>query len=152
MRFLSLLLLLVVVGCAKRQPAQLMSIGKYSLPVNSAMGKTASTGQTVEIGFTKFMTERQPPTDLTEGESDICSVHHIQMQRTSVPIGYGLFIEDKVAQSRYEASKTAFPNAKTWVAGGCVVIEGYSPTNAFVYICPKCKIAALSWDSKHDNR
>ncbi len=92
----------------------------------------------------------EPTHDYTINESSICEVHHTQMQRTVVPIGYGYILPDAQAQVRYEASKKAFPHAETWVAGGCCVMVGYSATNAVIYTCPECKKAASRWDSLHE--
>lgn len=88
------------------------------------------------------------PRDYTVGQSAICEVHNIQMQRTSVRVTYGLFGYNASAQARYEASKTAFPHAQTSFPGGCVV-SSHSATNAFIYTCPECKKAASRWDSQH---
>jgi hypothetical protein len=88
------------------------------------------------------------PQDYTVGQSSICQVHHIPMQCTSVRVSYGLPGTNALVFARYEASKKEFPNAKTYVSGGCVV-SSQSPTNAFVFTCPECKAAAIGWDSTH---
>jgi hypothetical protein len=92
------------------------------------------------------------PRDYTVGQSPICEVHHIQMQRTSVRVVYGLPGSSALAEARYEASKKAFPHAETSVSGGCVVAPGISATNAFIYTCPECKKAASRWDSDYGKR
>jgi hypothetical protein len=123
MRFLTLTFLLLLMGCAKPHddPATAITIGPDSTP-----------------------------RDFTVGQSSTCEIHHIQMQRTSVRVVYGLLRSSSSAQARYEASKTAFPHAETWVGGGCVVAPGISATNAFIFTCPECKKAASKWDSQHD--
>ena len=58
--------------------------------------------------------------DYTDGKPAICEVHHVQMRRTIVPIGYGLIMPDDKARMRYAASTNSFPNAQTFVGGGAV--------------------------------
>jgi len=120
MRFLSVTLLLCIVACGHSHYRRVITLGPDSIP-----------------------------NDYTVGQAPICEVHHIQMQRTSVPVVYGLLELTASAQARYEAGKTAFPHAETWVGGGCVSSPD-SATNAFIYTCSECKKAASKWDSQHD--
>ena len=89
--------------------------------------------------------------DYTTGESAVCEIHHIQMEHTVVPIGYGLILPDAKAQARFAASTNEFPHANTFVLGGCVVSDD-SPKRAVIYTCPECKKAASRWDSDYGKR
>jgi hypothetical protein len=84
--------------------------------------------------------------DYTVGVSTICEIHHIQMQRTTVPIAYGLLSVDAQAEAKYAVSTNSFPHAETFAFGGCVVSD-HSPKNAVIFICPECKKTAARWDS-----
>src|SRR5690242_6504931 len=120
MRFFMLIFSLCLVGCDNSRHGPVITIGPDSTP-----------------------------RDYTVGQSPICEVHHIQMQRTSVRVSYGLPGPNASAEARYKASKTAFPHAQTSFPGGCCV-SPHSATNAFIYTCPECKKAASKWDSQHD--
>jgi hypothetical protein len=120
MRFFILIISLLLVGCGNSHHNPVITIGPDSTP-----------------------------RDYTVGQSPICEVHHVRMQRTSVGVAYGLLGSTALAQARYEAGKTAFPHAETWVSGGCIVSPD-SATNAFTFTCSECKQAASKWDSQHD--
>ena len=124
MRFFILIISLCLVGCGDSQRGPVINVAPDSIA----------------------------PRDFTVGQSPICETHHIQMQRTSVRVVYGLFGWSALAQARYEASKKAFPHAETSVGGGCVIAPGISATNAFIYICPECRKAATRWDSVYGKR
>ena len=87
--------------------------------------------------------------DYTYCESSVCEIHHVQMKRTIVPIGYGLIMPDEKARARYEASTNSFPHAETFVAGGCCVTS-WDAHRAAIYVCPECMKAALAWDLNYD--
>ena len=134
MRFLVLIFAVYLVGCASNR-----EIATTSLP--EALVPNQMTDLTPE-----------PIRDYTIKSSATCEVHHTQMQRTVVPIAYGLIRPDMLAQARYAASVKSFPHAKTFVAGGCCVMVGYSATNAVIYTCRECKKAASRWDSDYGKR
>jgi len=121
MRFFILTISLCLVGCGNSHDAPVITFGPDSTP-----------------------------RDYTVGQSPICEIHHIQMQRTSVRVAYGLPGASTLAAARYETSMKAFPHAETSVGGGCVVAPGISATNAFIFTCLECKKAASKWDSQHD--
>jgi hypothetical protein len=104
-----------------------------------------------DITITRLPHPRVVTADYTAGESAVCEIHHVQMERTVVPIGYGLILPDAKAQARYAASTNAFPHAETFVLGGCVVSDD-SPKSAVIYTCPACKKAASRWDSDYAKR
>ena len=87
--------------------------------------------------------------DYTDGKPAICEVHHVQMRRTIVPIGYGLIMPYDKARMRYAASTNSFPNVQTFVGGGCCVTS-WDAHRAAIYVCPECKQAAQAWDLDYD--
>ncbi len=77
-----------------------------------------------------------------------CSVHKVKLQEEEVPVRYGLirFSADYIA-----AKNELFPNAKSFVLGGCIV----SPTNAKtrnVKYCPQCRAAESAWREAHPRK
>jgi len=132
MRFLALIFAVCLAGCASNREVVVTPLPEPPTPIEV-------TGPSPE-----------PTPDYTKNESATCEVHHIQMERTVVPIAYGLILPGAGAQARYAASTNSFPHAETFVLGGCSVIVGYSATNAVIYTCPVCKKMAARWDSKHD--
>jgi hypothetical protein len=104
---------------------------------------------TRDVPVTRLPAARTGRADYTKGESAVCEIHQTQMQRTFVPIAYGLIRPDARAQARYAASTNSFPHTETFVLGGCVVTDD-SPKKAAIYRCPECKRAADKWDSTYD--
>jgi hypothetical protein len=99
-----------------------------------------------DITVTPLPRHRVEVADYTIGESSVCGLHHVQMNRTAVPIAYGLLVFDVRYRAKYVASTNLFPHADTFVLGGCYV-SADSPKRAAIYTCPECKIAAAKWDS-----
>lgn len=67
----------------------------------------------------------------TTNRPDICEVHHVQMEKRTVPIAGG--------NLPYDANRERFyPHPGDYAPGGC--FPG-SETNAIVYVCPKCEAA-----------
>jgi hypothetical protein len=70
-----------------------------------------------------------------------CSVHHVSLLHEEVPVRYGLI---RFPPDYLQAKKTHFPNAYSFVLGGCLV----SPTNPMarkMSYCPKCREAENAW-------
>lgn len=88
-------------------------------------------------------------TDCTITQSAVCEVHHTQMNKSTVPIHYGLIRPDERARARYAASTNAFPHALEWVGGGCVVD---TPKRAIIFTCTACKTARQQWEHDYDTK
>jgi hypothetical protein len=74
-----------------------------------------------------------------------CSVHKVRLLEAEVKVRYGLirFPEDYLG-----AKKHFFPNAHSFVLGGCRV----SPTNPKVRkvrYCPRCREGEKAWHEAH---
>ena len=85
--------------------------------------------------------ERQDPRPLSNGYPTVCPVHGTPLRDDVVPIVYGLLVMEPAMR---EATRTQFPLAKTYVAGGCCV---YPPKRQRVKYCPKCRAAESEWGS-----
>ena len=95
-----------------------------------------------------------PPKNYTHGASSRCDVHGVEMQRTVVPIYYGLPaipLDQDYLRALDEATKSAFPHAQEFVEGGCVVKFG-TPSRAAIYVCPCCRSARKDWMDHHHPR
>jgi hypothetical protein len=88
--------------------------------------------------------------DHTTGRSSTCPAHHLVMQAKTVPIEYGLIIATRPEPSA-EVRKQRFPYSTDWIAGGCIVSDGY-PKTAKLYLCPSCVRAEQVWYSAHPKR
>jgi hypothetical protein len=87
--------------------------------------------------------------DYTKGQPSVCEIHHIPMVRTTVPIVYGLLRPTEKGEARCVASTNSFPNAESYVGGGCCVAS-WDAHRAVIYVCPDCKKAAQAWDLNYD--
>lgn len=76
-------------------------------------------------------------------DTDVCSVHHLPLKKDQVKIRYGLLY---IPAGRYEAREKSFPNANSYVSGGCIVQEEKSEE---VVYCDKCREAERIWDEAH---
>jgi hypothetical protein len=74
-----------------------------------------------------------------------CEVHGIVLETDTVPIAYGLYRFD---ESERDARKKDFPNACSFVLGGCV-IRPSSPRYQTVEFCPTCRAAERAWFEEH---
>jgi hypothetical protein len=83
------------------------------------------------------------PADLGELAEVKCKVHRETMREDTVPIIYGLIIEED-ADSK--ATSQQFPNASLSISGGCVVENARF---ARVLYCRKCRSAAADWKRRH---
>jgi hypothetical protein len=68
-----------------------------------------------------------------------CRVHGGRLEAGSAPIRYGLIRLDK---QYLRAQKTSFPNAKSFLLGGCRV---GTHVTADVRFCPECRKAREAW-------
>ncbi|HEY0455335.1 MAG TPA: hypothetical protein VGE41_03110 [Verrucomicrobiae bacterium] len=87
----------------------------------------------------------------TQGESPVCEVHHARMSKTTVPIHYGLLSIGDHDSARDAVSTNAFPHAKEWVGGGCLV-PMFPSRRAVIYTCAVCKIARQQWEHDYDTK
>lgn len=74
-----------------------------------------------------------------------CGVHGKWLRRDTVPVVYGLIVHPP---GYAEACETNFPNANSYVAGGCTVFPGAAKT-ARVRYCPDCRAAGEKWNDEH---
>jgi hypothetical protein len=74
-----------------------------------------------------------------------CSIHNEPLLRGLVSIRYGLF---RFSPEFREAQSTLFPNARSFVLGGCRVSPN-NPKQRDVKFCPKCREAEQSWKALH---
>lgn len=92
-----------------------------------------------------------PPRNYTHGASSRCEVHEVQMNRTVVPIYYGLPaipLDEAYRHALAEATKSAFPHAQEFVGGGCIKRLG-AQRSASIYVCDRCCLAKQDWLSHH---
>jgi hypothetical protein len=69
------------------------------------------------------------------GDVAICEVHHVKMERQTVPIHYGLW---NYPDGYLEAKAIYFPHGWEYVNGGCFVQK---QKEMQIYVCPQCKKA-----------
>lgn len=74
-----------------------------------------------------------------------CKVHNTLLRKDRVDIIYGLMGFQK---GYWQARKKLFPNANSYIGGGCVV-ETDSPRYAEVLYCVHCRKAAGKWARQH---
>jgi hypothetical protein len=70
-----------------------------------------------------------------------CSIHLESLVEGDAPIRYGLI---RFSPAYRKAQKAAFPNAKLFVLGGCLV-SPKNPKSRKVRYCPKCRDAEIAW-------
>jgi hypothetical protein len=70
--------------------------------------------------------------DLTEGQSGVCEVHHIQMTKRTVPITIGGNLPYDGPRERF------YPHPGDYAPGSCFPVP-YERAN--VYVCSKCEAA-----------
>ena len=75
-----------------------------------------------------------------------CELHGAQLQLGTVPITYG--IVSGAPAGYYQASDKAFPHARSFVSGGCVISKD-SPKMQTVKFCPQCRTAEKQWLAKN---
>jgi hypothetical protein len=74
-------------------------------------------------------------------QSGSCELHGVAKIQDTVSILYGQMFIDRAT--------TNFPNAWSFVGGGCRVTSD-SPTQALIYFCPICRGAESKWKGQHD--
>jgi hypothetical protein len=74
----------------------------------------------------------------------ICEVHQKMMKLLTVPISYGLPPND---EELWLARKKLFPNAKSYVLGGCSVGSAESASEELA--CEECRDAEKRWFHEH---
>jgi hypothetical protein len=96
-------------------------------------------------GFVGCATKR----DYTVGASAVCEVHHCTMDKTIVPIHYGLMPFPPRSQALYAASTNSFPNADDSINPSCRVSR---KREALIYTCPQCVVARQKWETDYDSQ
>ena len=87
--------------------------------------------------------------DYTIGKAGICEVHHRTMDKTVVPIHYGLMPFPPRSQALYSASTNTFPHAQDSLNPSCVVS---SEREAMIYTCPECVSVRHQWEADYDSK
>jgi hypothetical protein len=98
-------------------------------------------------GYATF--KRLTTEDLTKGESPICELHKVTMERKLVTIQYG-YVSFPRTDPEYFAIGNSFPHATPdHVNGGCVVRGDqtiFGPkTHARIFSCPQCDANQREW-------
>lgn len=73
-----------------------------------------------------------------------CKIHGEPLITGTVQIQYGLV---RLSPEFCEAQKTLFPNARSFILGGCVLRE--QKTRPVSY-CQKCREAEATWLKRHE--
>jgi len=73
-----------------------------------------------------------------------CELHGDRLEHGLVPIIYGL-LRPHCDECR-DAERQQFPNANTYVSGGCMVGEKKHTEASF---CPTCRKASEAWHRQH---
>lgn len=95
------------------------------------------------MGF-PFALSAEDMIDPTAGQSGVCEVHNISMQKVRVPIAYGFPLPWSEEDKKYfDAKEKLFPHANPGkVEGGCIP----SPQKeADIYVCPRCEKEREDW-------
>jgi hypothetical protein len=79
--------------------------------------------------------------DYTEGQSNICEVHHVVMAKRAVPVAYGM-----IPMSRVEAEQGEWKRRMSFYPhpGDCdpaTDINLFGETRRVVFVCPDCERA-----------
>ena len=71
----------------------------------------------------------------------VCKIHGVRLEPDEVPISYGL--PPAPPRGYYEAMDEFFPNANSFVLGGCVIsLDEISSKELF---CSACRVAEKAW-------
>ena len=76
---------------------------------------------------------------------NICELHGTKLKRKKVPISYGLPPYDEA----WAVEKQLFPNAKSYVLGGCLV-DFDDPSDQYAFVCEECREAEGVWRREND--
>ena len=77
-----------------------------------------------------------------------CSVRKIRLLHEEVPVRYGLI---RFPADYLNAKKQQFPNAYSFVPGGCLV-GSTNPKIRMVSYCPQCRDAEKAWQERHPKK
>jgi hypothetical protein len=87
--------------------------------------------------------------DFTRGEANICEVHHQKMQKTVVPVTYGLESVTPLDAALYSAGTTSFPHAKTHLNPGCTPQR---TREGIIYTCAECVRIRTQLEANYDSK
>src|SRR6266849_3115798 len=87
--------------------------------------------------------------DYTRGEANVCEIHHQTMEKSVVPISYGLMFVTPRGAAMYPASTNTFPHAETYLNPGCTV---HRTREAVIYTCPECVRIRHQWEEDYDSK
>lgn len=85
--------------------------------------------------------------DYTRGKQNTCEIHHIKMDKTVVPVHYGLTTVDARGAAMENVSGTAFPHAEDSLNPGCPVQR---TREAVIYTCSECMRARRAWETDYE--
>ncbi|RYX84691.1 hypothetical protein EON83_08630 [bacterium] len=91
-------------------------------------------------------TEKVGPLTASDAKRTKCEMHGTHLKVDNVRISYG--IAPLWPAGYYEASKASFPNARSGIMGGCIIMPDMPRIQA-VKFCPKCRIAEKKWLAAH---
>jgi hypothetical protein len=77
----------------------------------------------------------------------LCDLHQSRMNDDTLRISYGT--PGSARQEYGKAHREMFPNANSWVGGGCIYMVGESPDYARVRYCTKCRSIESEWLRAH---
>ena len=77
-----------------------------------------------------------------------CSVHKTKLLQEEVPVRYGLI---RFSSDYLHAKNKSFPNAYSFVLGGCLIYPT-NPKTRMVSYCPKCRQAERAWQESHPKK
>ena len=84
--------------------------------------------------------------------TSLCKVHGWQFESTKVWVLYGLrLLSNEPFPGFIKAKKASFPNAGTFVLGGCLV-SGNDPLLRAVSVCPECQVREADWRAEAEER
>jgi hypothetical protein len=88
------------------------------------------------------------PISTSTSGANICQTHKVILQTGFANVVYGRLVYYEELE---EARKNAFPNANTWVSGGCIVEwSPFGVGNAKkTLFCSKCRQAEAVWLKEH---
>lgn len=78
-----------------------------------------------------------------------CEKHGAALKVDNVRVSFG--IAPLWPAGYYEASKASFPNARSGIQGGCIIMPGMPRVQAVKY-CPQCREAEKKWLAAHKDK
>jgi hypothetical protein len=118
---------------------------------NKLTGKTMSPIRLIALAAAVFAAGGCAPLrkDFTRGEAKTCEVHQRIMDKTAVPVHYGLMSVSARDDALYAASTNAFPHAKASLNPGCNVQR---TREAIIYTCAECVRLRHQWEAAYDSK